>query len=343
MDTTLTLAEMQRRQIAVAPHEAVAIAQQLMHDCADNAAARPPFGPLSLDSVAIAADGSVHCTHSDATPSVPEVAIVLQQLIAHTDSRIPGGLRYAIGRALLEVEAPPFDSLTEFSQALERFERGERNAAIAALYGRAVDLALDLLVPVQASEEGDRRRRMPSATEIRRQLRDADLRLYQIQQLAQGPIRNSPSSGSRSIRGPVAACMLTGLALVVVGEVARGVPVHHAAESTQIASSRVEPEADATTAASGSDIALPASSASTPGASSSPSFSSPSATDVARTESSEHRVVVRTRHATVRPAAAVRTSAARPRRLSPSERPESKRDDERGLLRIRFEWNNPFK
>lgn len=339
MDTTLTLAEMQRRQIPVAPHEAVAIAQQLMHDCVGNAGARPPFGPPSLDSLAIGADGSVRCTHNDATPSVPEVAIVLQQLIAHTDSRVPGGLRYAIGRALLEVEAPPFDSLDEFSQALERFERGERTNAIAGLYARAVATAPDLLTPAALADDGDRRRRMPSATEIRRQLRDADLRLYQIQQLAQGPIRNSPTPRQRSIRGPVAACMLTGLVLVVVGEVARGVPVQHEVKSTSMVSTQVEPAADLVMPAPASDIALPAAMASPPSA---PSPASASTPDRARTSSPRRRVATRTPPAT-RHAAAVNVSETTRQRSTPPAATKSTRDDERGLLRIRFEWNNPFK
>jgi hypothetical protein len=154
METTLTLADIRRLQIAIAPHEAVAIAQQLMHHDTGNPAARPPFGPLSLDTVAIDADGSVVCTHTDATPAVAEVALVLQRLLGQTEARVPGGMRYAIGRALHEVEAPPFDSRSDFSEALERFERGDRRAAVASLYARAVEAAPDLLGQAHSGAAG---------------------------------------------------------------------------------------------------------------------------------------------------------------------------------------------
>jgi hypothetical protein len=50
---------------------------------------------------------------------------------------MPGGLRYAIARALLDVDAPPFDSLADFSATLGRFEQGDRRLVLRLLAHRA--------------------------------------------------------------------------------------------------------------------------------------------------------------------------------------------------------------
>src|SRR5438046_906724 len=105
------------------PHEAIAITQQLIH----NGAASP-----SPDNVELASDGTVVCVGCAATPAVFEMAILLNQLVPPGTPGSPGGLRYTIARGLLEVEAPPFDSIHDFSRALRRFEIGERRAVISA-------------------------------------------------------------------------------------------------------------------------------------------------------------------------------------------------------------------
>jgi hypothetical protein len=339
METTLTLAELQRRQVAVAPHEAVAVAQQLMHDSVGSPAARPPFGPPSLDTVAISATGTVHCTHSDATPSVPEVAIVLQRMLAQSASRVPGGLRYAIGRALHEVEAPPFDSLAEFSQALERFERRDRQSTIAALYARAVSTAPELLVQSGDEVDGERRRRTPTATEIRRQLRDADLRLYQIQQLAQGAFDNAAAHRQHSFRGPVVACMLTGVALVVATEVTRVAPAWSGAQTAAAAAATSVPSTPLrATALNVSGVPLPTDVA--PAA----ILVSTAPTAVRSNRDSGPSPTVKKARVARTGAPALHASAARQPRTTPAVHAKrEQRDDERGLLRIRFVWNNPFK
>ena len=50
---------------------------------------------------------------------------------------VPGGLRYAVARALLEVDAPPFDSLQALSVSLSRFETGDRRQVLRSLMARA--------------------------------------------------------------------------------------------------------------------------------------------------------------------------------------------------------------
>src|SRR5204862_1831449 len=103
--SSVSLADLRDRGVALRPHEAVAIAQLLIHRPEASASvARPPYGPPTPETVEVAIDGSVVCTCSAATPAVSEIAIVLHALLPPETTRAPGGLRYAIGRALLEVE-----------------------------------------------------------------------------------------------------------------------------------------------------------------------------------------------------------------------------------------------
>jgi hypothetical protein len=115
--------------------EALAIALCLFETSKDDA--RPPFGPLSTENVLVRSDGSVTSKACAATPTVLEAAILLDELLPAGHSHVPGALRYALGRGLHEVAAPPFDSLAEFSSALRRFEHGERAALVRTVYLRA--------------------------------------------------------------------------------------------------------------------------------------------------------------------------------------------------------------
>ena len=90
--------------------EAVAIAQQLIASVRNQSDANevhPPYGPPSAENVFLNDDGSVVCRGCGATPAISEVAIFLDSLLPGAPQRIPGGLRYTIARALLDVEAPP--------------------------------------------------------------------------------------------------------------------------------------------------------------------------------------------------------------------------------------------
>ncbi len=79
MDTTMTLEELRRRNVEIDAHEAVAIAQKLICEPGSNEDAHAPYGPLSLDTIAIDGDGTVHCRRTAATPSALEVGIVLDR------------------------------------------------------------------------------------------------------------------------------------------------------------------------------------------------------------------------------------------------------------------------
>src|SRR5437763_10715499 len=138
MPSYVSLSDLRQRGVPLRPHEAVAIAQTLIQSPEISAAvAGPPFGPPMPETVEVASNGAVICTCSAATPAVSEVGVLLQALLPPGETRVPGGLRYAIGRALLEVEGPPFDTIDDFSRALARFEHGEREEVIRSLVERA--------------------------------------------------------------------------------------------------------------------------------------------------------------------------------------------------------------
>src|SRR5262249_15420438 len=126
------------------------------------------------------------------------LAILLQQLLPPGTPKVPGALRYGIARALHDVDAPPFDSIEDFSRALERFETGDRTAVVRALVERATTVMLDRLRP---RNRDDRRRLMPSSTDFRRELRAADARYYQLASVA-GVVLAAPKAVTDQRRSP---------------------------------------------------------------------------------------------------------------------------------------------
>jgi hypothetical protein len=134
----MLIAELLNQGVRLQSHEAVAIAQQLIHNISVAVELQPPLGPPSISNVQLADDGSVTCLGCEVTPSVFEIAVLLHTLLPAGAGHVPGGLRYAIARGLLEVDVPPFDSIGEFSRALERFERGDRRAAVRGALRRVV-------------------------------------------------------------------------------------------------------------------------------------------------------------------------------------------------------------
>ncbi len=143
--TPVALDTLARRGIVLKSHEAVAIVQQLIYSDAQVVLV-PPFGPPTLESVAIYADGRVVSRTSAVTPAVSEIGLLLEEMLPRGRGLLPGGLRYAIARALLEVDAPPFDSIAELSASLIRFETGDRRQVVRALYARATGTAPRLVV-----------------------------------------------------------------------------------------------------------------------------------------------------------------------------------------------------
>jgi hypothetical protein len=206
MSDAISLAELRRSGITFTADEAVALVQTLIHQH-DADAARPPFGPPSVQNVIVAEDGSVACRSCEMTPSVLEAAILLQELLAEA-AHVPGGLRYAIARALHDVDAPPFDSIEEFSAALARYGPRDRDAIVRRLMTRARSIAG--VSPISARAE--RRRSSASPEDLRRLLRDADRRFYETR--APGPVPVAPPSKPQRV---LLACAVLAGSLVAIG------------------------------------------------------------------------------------------------------------------------------
>jgi len=220
---SISIAECRAAGVVFEADEAVAIAQQLMKSLRDphnTDEVQTPFGPPSAANVFLQEDGSVVCRGCRMTPAVSEIAIFLEEMLPEGSTRVPGGLRYTMARALLNVDVPPFDSLDEFSRDLARHERGNRSALVRRALARTSSADHDI-VPARVV---DRRKSQVSATALRRELREADVRLYQR--------REAMKSGSPSIdmvavsKGPnkartrtaTAACVAAGLVLIGAGE-----------------------------------------------------------------------------------------------------------------------------
>ncbi|MBS1817473.1 MAG: hypothetical protein JSU08_06070 [Acidobacteria bacterium] len=304
--------------------EAVAIAQVLLAGNSSQDHVAPPFGLLSLDSVALDASGTVHCTSSAATPTTVEVAILLEALLAATPDKVPGGLRYTVSRALLEVEAPPFDSVGEFSAALARYELGAPDIVLREAAARIGGHPHpDVEVSQLRAQAADERRRVgTSHVEMRRALREADRRIYELNATRS---HASPSGVARvprrSWRLPVAACMLAGMALL-------------AAQHAPALSSWNQDRSPAVAASH--DIALPSSSGSLAGVQAAATHSTSPALTRPSTDSS-----LGTQRAT-------RTNLSRRPAVQNVRKQRAtgvrSRDRDRGVLaRIRFEWDNPFR
>jgi hypothetical protein len=206
------------QSITFQPEEAVAIVQQLIFT-RPNGELTPPLGPPSTATVFVGADGSVTCAACDATFAVSDLAALLDAMLPPGGTvpvGVPGGLRYTIARARMEVDAPPFDSVEEFSRSLARHERGERTTVIQRLIAR---------VNSQGAESAlDRRRADPAVAQLRRQLRDADARVYDQQRAIDtlSVMTAQPHSSKRSVA--VFAGIMIGLTFAGVGELMHSRP-----------------------------------------------------------------------------------------------------------------------
>jgi len=263
----MTLSESLRdvigRVAELKPYEAVAIAQQLITLTNIDVQESPSLGPLSLDNVRLGMDGSVACGAGIVRPTVAEIGMLLSEMLPREGTtRVPGALRYTIARALLDVDAPPFDSVAHLSGALARHEQGDRVAVLRDLYARAASKP-----STAVATDVDRRRRTPSATMLRRRLREADEELFcHLNRTAPAPAALEPSGTAAvdpmiphfqsghidiagggfdaagfAIGGAVALLISFGAGYAVVA----GVRAPHVARPARCASSRVAAHAGA--------------------------------------------------------------------------------------------------
>lgn len=348
MSTLITLAELRRRSVDLRFHEAVALAQKLIHADVDSSSAQAPFGPLSPETVALDRAGRVHCLGCATTPSVTEIGLFLQGLL--DGKTLPGGLRYAIGRALLEVEAPPFDSLASFSIALQRFEIGDRDDVIRGLVARAE--ATSGFAAVRVRRPPDRRRRGPTISDLRRELRQADLSLYEAVRARRTALRRT-SLRAAYRRGPFFACVFAGLTLIAAGQFADSREVDNVRTGRRVAARDIPLAADPRERTAEALRTRPFSAAAAETSEAAhvrPSTTEASSDRRASARSSARGVstrppVTRTRNTPRRAqAAAPNTRRVAPPPVAASSPPAADRErSDDGLLRIRFEWDNPFK
>jgi hypothetical protein len=134
--TQISIAELLSRGITPSGDEAVAVAGALMLDRSSSTGTVSPHEPPLPENVYLGSDGSVDCADCATKPAVSEVALFLRRLLPIGTAGIPGGLHYAVARALQEVDAPPFDSVEDFSDALARFEHGEPTELLRGLFER---------------------------------------------------------------------------------------------------------------------------------------------------------------------------------------------------------------
>jgi hypothetical protein len=183
MPTLVTVADVISRGVVIGANEAVAIAQLLIEENPAPFNVQPPLGPPRPASVVLGRDGTVWCRGCAATPAVSEIGALLDTMLPRGGAgRASGALRYTIARALLEVDAPPFDGVPDLAATLRRHERGDRRALVRGLLER-YDAALDgsdAAAVISATPFRERRRTTASSAELRRHLRDADRRLFEL-------------------------------------------------------------------------------------------------------------------------------------------------------------------
>ena len=126
---TIALSHLLGRGVRLETHEAVALVRELLAQ---------RCGIPTLENIHLHSDGSVSCVITDGVPSVASVAGFLLTLLPADTPNVPAPLRYTIARGLKAVEAPRFNSLDEFSTALERFEKGASRDVLKGLLQRGV-------------------------------------------------------------------------------------------------------------------------------------------------------------------------------------------------------------
>jgi Tol biopolymer transport system component len=305
MIPTVTLEQLMDRGVSFQPHEAVAIAQQLIDTCSTNPDLTPPLGPPSPHNVCLGVDGSVVCRGCAVTPAVSEIGILLEAMLPRgSATRAAGGLRYAIARSLLEVDAPPFDSLAQLSETLARYERGDRRVILRELYARGMTSRSASVMPFP-----DRRKATATSTELRRRLREADEERFAL--LAQPdeaivppilpeagprqqptsdrdllmfpPIHREPARGRAWLVGGAAAALVSFLAGQFLVSHVRLAQLHREAARSSLAAAR-PPAADESRVRTPSAAAVPtmaptASGSTRPAARRAPGFSLVRASD----------------------------------------------------------------
>jgi len=172
MVVTASLEELLNRGAHLSPHEAVAIVQQLIASIGEDAGETAG----APQDVILHADGGVCCRSG--LPSIDALGRLLDVMLPSGNGlRVPGALRFTIARACNSVVAPPFASRTALSTALERFACGTREDVVRELLVRTGVVSAS---PAPADDPRPGRRCHARASDLRRELRKADERLFEL-------------------------------------------------------------------------------------------------------------------------------------------------------------------
>jgi len=168
-------------RVELSSAEAIAIAQQLIaaspkQDGGDDA---PSLGSVWLD-----AHGAVTTDPNASRADVASIGRLLYALLpSGSAGKVPGSLRYAIARAMQDVDAPPFASIGALSAALARHERDDRALLVAQLYARASAAPNESAIADEPDAQLERRRFGEAVAVLRRELRQADQALYESERM----------------------------------------------------------------------------------------------------------------------------------------------------------------
>jgi WD40-like Beta Propeller Repeat len=120
----VSLAELFRAGLVLAPYEAVAIVQQLIEGQYSKAALASDDAPHvhpRRDDVELRRDGSVVCRSCNGVPTVPQMAELLRALLPRASHLLEDELKHVIEDASVHGDS---DSLEQFSESLRPFEWG---------------------------------------------------------------------------------------------------------------------------------------------------------------------------------------------------------------------------
>jgi hypothetical protein len=134
-NTPISLADLSAAGVRLRPYEAVTIVRELLVLVARGEVAGVP----SAHVIRLSSNGEVSVEGPVAAGGRPvmRAAQLLDALLpgpeAGNQFRVPGGLKIVVARALGTLDLPPFATLDDFAEALQRFAATDRAAAVANL------------------------------------------------------------------------------------------------------------------------------------------------------------------------------------------------------------------
>ncbi len=235
MVDTASLDDLLNTGVRLSAPEAVAIVQQLLTTRAEGSDADEERA-TTPDEVTLHADGAV--SHRR-VPSVEGAGRLLDAMLSCGHGvRVPGALRFTIARACQSVDAPPFASAPALSAALERFEQGPRLEVVRQVILRS---GLTPASPAPTDDVRAERRSAPHASALRRDLREADARVYELLQLTVAtPARESDTATAP----PRRAGWLAVAVAAVLGSFAAGYAVTELVSGTPVVAPTLEATSD---------------------------------------------------------------------------------------------------